>query len=257
MSKEFWPSSYKLGSDKHPLIPFDRKCKGCRLTTDAAVNGGGPDDLTAVRLIVISDYTGHYETEENYPMYSNDPNRARRKLKTGRYSLEGLRNAGSVLRYTLKLLFNLDTYEDCWITNAIKCDPKRNTPTESDVKDCVTHWLNQELEIVSEYAPTAPILIAGRLAFKSLKTLDPALGKTLTNLKESRKTSHHRLGEHPLVFTFNPAPVAKSAFRVETDLRIDTDDCLDVTNLRTIEPPLIGSAEWDFRNDLEYLRPFL
>lgn len=256
------PISYTKGSEHHPVINFNRSCTGCELGIGKAVNGCGPDDLTDVKLIVISDFSGHYEAENNMPMWSNDGNRAPKKnKKTGKYGPEGPRNAGSMMRHVLKLMFGLDTYSDVWFTNGIKCpanETRKIKPQDKHIKPCVSLWLAKELETLDEAVPTAPILIAGSIGFKALKMTFRELDKTLPgSLNDCRKTNHYRIGEHPLVFTFNPAPVARGEFRVETDVDLDETNSYRVNAVMTIEPPIVGSPSWDFRNDLEYLSPFL
>jgi uracil-DNA glycosylase len=253
--------SYEQGSDCHPsfqgVYQFDRKCKSCILANGEAVFGAGPDNLSDVRLIIISDHTGYYETKENAPMVTNDDTRlARYNRKAGAYTLEQFRNAGSMLRYTLSSMFGLDTYDDCWITNMIKCDPRKVKPMESHAKDCGYRWFRSEISILDEYAPEAPILIAGNLAFKGLKNLYPELKKTLpSTLHNCRRTSEYFLGNHPLVFTVNPAAVAKSDFRIETQVGLNHNDTYRIQAVKSIEPPIVGSPIWMFREDLKFL-PF-
>jgi hypothetical protein len=256
------PTSYQEGSEKHPiiqpLIKFDRTCKSCTLSCSEATFGAGPDDLSQVRLIVISDFSGAYEQENNMPFWPNDEKRKPKRIKkTGRYSVEGFRNAGSMLRYTLNRMFGLDTYSDCWMTNVIKCNPKDTKPTEKHAKICTDKWLKNELAILDRYVPDVPVLIAGGIAFKGLKYAFPELGNALPKgLSDYRRTNHTRLGEHPLVFTTNPAPVARSEFRVETTIGLDEDQIYRIDEVHTIEP-IVGSPPWHFERDLEFLRPFL
>ncbi|EKQ70447.1 uracil-DNA glycosylase [Leptolyngbyaceae cyanobacterium JSC-12] len=253
------PTAYELGSDKHPLISFDRSCKKCPLSCKEAVAGGGPDELTDVKLIVVSDHPGAYEIQVNHPFFDNDGKRASKiNKKTGRKTPEGFRNAGSMLRHTLKTMFGLDTYTDIWCTNIIKCDPKATKPQEAHAKACANAWFKKELATLDQFVPEVPILIAGTLAFKGIVACFPELKRSLPNsLNDCRRTNHYRLGDHPLIFTFNPAPVARSEFRIETSVTLDSDDTYLVEAVRVIEPPIIGSPVWHFRKDLEPLRNFL
>lgn len=247
-------TSYKQGAETHPVIPFQRDCKVCELSSGKAVNGCGPDDLTKVRLIVISDHTGHYEEEENYTFVSNDDRRIPLKRKNGRMRPEGFRNAGSTLRHELRKL-GLDSYEEVWLTNAIKCNPAQVKPQEKHAKLCTRTWLKQELALLDEYCPKVPILIAGSIAYKSLQELAPELKTSLPKLRDCRRTNHYKFRNHPLVFTYNPAAV--KPFRIETQYQTNRDFTLDVTQVMDIEPPIIGSPIWHFRKDLEFLIPFL
>jgi hypothetical protein len=240
------------------LLSLDRNCKSCSLSCGEATFGAGPDDLNQVKLIVISDFTGAYEAENNYPFWPNDEKRAPKRMKrSNRYTVEAPRNAGSMLRYRLRELFGLDTYNDVWMTNVIKCPIKDKKPQDKNARDCANRWLKDELAVLDQYVPEVPILVAGSTAFKGLKFIFPELGKSLSgSLSDFRRTNNYRLGAHPLVFTTNPAPVARSEFRIEVNVGLDSDDTYSIQTVKTI-PPIPGSPPWHFDKDLEFLSPFL
>jgi hypothetical protein len=161
-----------------------------------------------------------------------------------------------MMRYSLERLFGLDTYNQVWMTNVIKCDPGAIKPQEKHAKACCDTWFLNELSLLDTYIPEVPILVAGTLALKGLKYLFKELNHTMPSLNDCRKRVFH-LGQHPLVCTFNPAPIAKSEFRIETEVELDEANSYRVDKVEVLDPPIIGSPVWDFWNDLEYLRIFL
>ncbi|KAF3362149.1 hypothetical protein PHSC3_001461 [Chlamydiales bacterium STE3] len=66
----------------------------------------------------------------------------------------------------------------CYMTAAVKCVPPKHTPTREEFKRCVTSYLLQELELLSNLKA---VLVLGRLAFDAYfewaKQLNPHLTK--------------------------------------------------------------------------------
>lgn len=258
LSEDFLPLSYRGENFPRSPNPFNRECDACSLSCKEAVGGVGPDNFNDIKLIVISDYVGAYELKCGYPMYENDKERA---PKTDRFgvprSLPGWKNAGALLRSSLNELYGLDTYNDCYITNALKCDPKSVKPTAKHIKVCVIQWLLDELAMLDEQCPSVPILVAGTQAFNALKMIDSTLNKELTGgLQKYRRTNHYRLKQHPLVFTFNPAAVARNEGRIETDIQRQHNFRVKVTEVQQL-PVFVGSPLWHFKRDLMMLDQFL
>jgi hypothetical protein len=268
-----FPTTYQNGSDKHELIKFSRGCKACELhkhclveADDSSykdrkyryvgpVGGSGPDDLTQIKLIIISEYNGAYELSCNYPFYSNEEEiKPKLNRKTGYRSLLGYRNAGNLIRYMLETMYGLDTYTQVWCTTAIKCSPGPVKAQEKHVKVCSETWLKNEISILDEYAPTVPILVLGNLAFKGLQALKTELPKSL---QEARHTNSWLLNQHPLVFSFNPTAVAKNEFRIETELSLDSNGSIITRSVAPIERQFPGTPYWFFEKDLLYLQDFL
>lgn len=220
-----------------------------------AVAGSGPEDLTQVKLIVVSDHAGHYEEDVGVPFVSNDSKRMPRRLKTGAMSLEKSRNAGSILRLYLKTL-GLDPDKDTWLTNVAKCNPGKNKPKEADAKKCVRAWFEDELAILDEHVPSAPILLAGNLAFKAITAVYKDCSFAKETLKSCRRTEGHYLMGHPVFFTYNPAAVARSEWGVENTVMMQANGRVEATS-KAILPSLPLSPLWIFEKDLEFVDRYL
>lgn len=237
-------STYKNKS--HPLIQFDTACQECslgknnKLSHTKAVRGSGPDDLSKVKLIVISDHTGYYERLHKYAFFDN-------QLSTKPEDKAEWLNAGALLRRSLNKLFNLDTYTDCWMTNVIKCEPGHNTISSDHLKVCSKHLVN-ELQYLDIYCPTAPILIAGNKAFKSFKSLVPGVINEKSTLQELRRRSDLYYKHHHLCFTMNPAAISKCEFRVEKEVYYYNNDTF-VADYQSY-PILVGSPLYHWCQDL-------
>ncbi len=262
------PGTY-LGNS-HPLIAFNRDCVACsagakreyyngqkeeKEPKEKAVSGAGPDDLSQVKLIVISDFAGPYEATSGYPFVSNRDGQSDR-LKNG---LLRSNNAGAFLRMALEMMFNLDTYHDVWCTNAMKCNPGKNKPLFStQVKPCSQLWLQNELLVLDQFVPTVPILVAGGTAFEAVKCIYPEEGKLLNELKLNgcRRRTNLTLGQHPAVFTLNPSRAARCEPKIETGYKLKKGR-VHVTSNDWLYPPLPGSPLYSYLKDLRCLRPFL
>lgn len=259
MSNTSLPRTYQ--GESHPLFPFNKSCVACSLGKKdelSALPGSGPDDLTKVKLIVISDNPGHYEIKHQYNFYSNDTERAPKyNPKIRRNTLEGWRNAGSLIRWALNNMFGLDTYLECYFTNALKCNPDQQTVTEKHIKTCVRTWLQSEITVLDDYCSEVPILIAGNTAYKGLKALSPELAAKLpSSLKDARRSANYFYKAHPLVFTYNPAAFAKGEAKVEYRVGLTRKQTYQVLEVKAM-PVQVGSPLWMFGKDLELLAPHL
>ena len=264
------PPSYN--KQQHCLIKTDPACTVCELgkvrdrhnlefveadkaeNIEQAVGGAGPEDLTQVKLIVISDFPGTYEARAGHPMVDIRESRAERKK-----GLLTPLNAGAQLRMALQLMYGLDTYNDCWVTNALKCNPGARKPIENKhVKPCVQQWLSAELTILDKYCPAAPILVAGGQAFKAVLLLykQEAIELKSYGLNGCRRRKGLMLGRHPAVFTFNPAGAARSMPKIETEIA-SRNGKLVVKSNEWLYPPLPGSPTDKFIKDLHLLAPYL
>lgn len=258
-------------STEHPIIQHDKDCTHCALGHNRvrhnqvhaeeekfipqfSVGGAGPQDLTQVRLIVISDLVGHYESVSNEPMHDVSADRESRK----RGLLQPL-NAGAFMRMSLSLMYGLDTYTDCYFTNAIKCNPNQLKPLENQhMRPCSKHWLEQELQLLDKYCPTVPILVAGSMAFKALCFIYKKEMETAAGIKHNncRRRKDLMLNEHPLVVTFNPAGAARSMPKIETEVK-ERKSGLWVTKNEWLFPQLPGSPVDKFVRDLYPLAQYL
>jgi hypothetical protein len=267
-----------LSNGVHPEIKYLKDCRKCQLGINRAehnqrvlergddddsrssdqeeycVGGAGPHDLTKVKLIVISDYPGHFEVLHNQPMYDIRESRDER-----RKGLLQSKNAGAILRTGLSLMYGLDTYTECWITNAIKCNPKTVTPSDNaHLKVCAFSWLSSELFILDNYVPKCPILVAGSKAFQAVKFIYKEEREFLESrgLHGCRRRKDIKLGEHPAVFTFNPAVAARSEPRIETTVK-SSKGRLWVNHNDWLYPLLPGSPLQKFIDDLRMLEDFV
>ncbi|MGG6281765.1 uracil-DNA glycosylase family protein [Leptolyngbya sp. AN03gr2] len=247
-----------LEGELHPVLPFSRTCKECPLSTGCSVGGTGPDDLSKVKLIVISDHPGYYETLKGYsqvPVYLVKEDGKRKSRLPER------RNSGQFLRDLISDCFGLCHWSEVYYTNALKCDPlhkgrKINVSEKQHLGICAGNWLRWELETLNQYAPTAPILVGGSIALKALQMLYPGLPNGKLNDLRRREDLH--AGEHPVVVTFNPAAPARSEARLETEVGMKyKKPVLEVKNLQWWFPVLPGSPVWVFLKDIEPLAKLL
>jgi uracil-DNA glycosylase len=252
----------------HPVIQQNRDCTLCELGKVRAsrnqgveegkeiycVGGAGPDDLTKVRLIVISDFPGHYENTAQHPFFDT-----RTSGEDRRKGIVRPHNAGAFLRMALENMYDLDTYEEVWCTNALKCDPGVRKPLESQhLKPCCNNWLGPELMTLDQHCPTAPILIAGQQAFRAIKLMYRVLGRELATLgfNGCRRRGDLRLGQRALIFCDNPARPARSEPRIESRVNYGKGGW-KVTRNEWLYPPLPGSPVDTFIRDLRYLKPYI
>jgi Uracil DNA glycosylase superfamily len=233
-------------------IPIDPNCALCPLSNKSAVSGNGPANLSDIKLIVISDYPGAYETEFKFPQVPNDWAMAQRK-QTPQFVKP---NSGRFIRDVLAIEFGL-TKDNIWFTNAVKCDPnhlgKNLTVTTGHVRKCVQHWLHSEFATINSYAPTAPILVAGSKALEAVRTVYPNINGS--NIAELLRQVFY-LDRHPAVCSYNPATYARSLAYIETDLRIDRRTHSKVITQRTLLNDFIYSPVHVFIADIAPLRQF-
>lgn len=231
---------------QHPLIKFGTDCKDCNLHSNKSIRGCGPIDLKLIKLIVVSDHPGFYEKQRGYPFVDNQAGKIEDKQQW--------LNAGALLRLSLSKLFDLDTYTDCWMTNAIKCEPGDKNIMPDNIKICSNHLLD-ELYVLSTYVPNAPILIAGNKALAAFKLIASDTLNKNADLNSLRRTNNLRYKNHPLVFTFNPAAVSKCQFRIETNSYEYMGDTF-ISDYKNY-PILVGSPYWMFLQDLLMLKKLI
>jgi uracil-DNA glycosylase len=256
------PETYK--GNNHQIINHDSGCKRCSLgcqRDNFAVRGCGPDNLSDVRLIVISDHPGYYERKHGYVMYDNSPSITSNFYgKKKAIQVMDWKNAGGYLRSLLKDNFALDTYTDVWITSAVKCDrlAEKSINESRHVAACVQQWLKPEMEALDEHAPHAPILIAGTHAYRSLKRLDSGLNSSLPNsLNDVRRRDDIKWRDHPVVFTFNPAAVCKLDMRIEDSVGLTETEKYKILAAKFWLHDLPRSPARIFKDDVLLLKEFL
>ena len=71
------------------------------------------------------------------------------------------------------LSVGIDTNEDCYISNIVKCRPPNNRkPLANEVKDCLP-WLNEQIEMIKPKV----IVLAGSTAVQSYLNIDEPISK--------------------------------------------------------------------------------
>ena len=67
----------------------------------------------------------------------------------------------------------IDTNEDCYISNIVKCRPPNNRkPSANEVKECLP-WLNEQIELIKPKV----IVLAGSTAVQSYLNIDEPISK--------------------------------------------------------------------------------
>jgi len=257
-------------SGEHPLLRHDSNCEKCELGKNrvrhneahiseknfipqVSVGSGGPDKLEDVKLIVLSDVIGHYESISNEPMHDISSDRPARKKGL----LQSL-NAGAFMRMTLELMFNLDTYHEVIFTNAIKCSPNQLKPLETHIRSCTSQWLNSELYIFDEHIPEVPLLIAGTMAFKGICHAYKEKASLLSSIgfNNCRRRKDLKINDRPIVVTNNPVSPARSMPKIETAVKTVKGKTV-ITYNEWLFPQLPGSPVDRFIKDLYPLTPYL
>ena len=238
-------------------IPIDKSCSNCKLASNNAVSGNGPEDLSQIKLILISDYPGAYETEFGWPQVPNDWVAKQRDRKP---KLPPRPNSGAFIRHMLNECFGLDTYTNMWTTNAVKCDPnyenRKLKVADRIMGICSATWLKSELYTLDQIVPEVPILAAGSWALKAVRLVYPdtvPVGGIDTLLRRSGLYA----GRHPLVCTYNPATYARSCGQIETSVRIaKRTGAVEVQAVVPIDNYLYTTTQV-YKADLARLNPFL
>lgn len=71
------------------------------------------------------------------------------------------------------LSVGIDTNEDCYISNIVKCRPPNNRkPLSNEVKECLP-WLNEQIELIKPKV----IVLAGSTAVQSYLNIDEPISK--------------------------------------------------------------------------------
>lgn len=257
-------------SGEHPLFKHDSNCDKCDLgknrirhnsvhasdknfVPQSSVGAAGPEDLDNIKLIVVSDLVGHYESISNEPMHDISVDRPERK----RGLLQSL-NAGAFMRMSLNLMYKLDTYTDVVFTNAIKCSPNQLTPLESHMRACGSHWLSAEMHLIDEYIPAVPMLIAGSMAFKAICHVYKEDARVLVERGHNncRRRRDLFIKDRPIVVTNNPVQAARSMPKIETATK-KSKGLTVVTYNEWLYPQLPGSPMDKFIKDLYPLAKYL
>ena len=251
----------------HPSFPFldnnFRGCEKCELSCGRAVPGAGPKDLAKIKLILISDYPGHYEKTYGFPQvprpyaYAKEDEEAKSQGKSKRRrSAFPPANSGEYIRWQLKRLFDLDPFEEVYYTNAIKCPAEIGgtalTVGSKHLKACLP-WLEQELDILDN---DLPILIAGSKAL--------AMFGYITTLKRNCSVMDYynqvpfMYKDHPVVVTHNPVTVARNSLRLLSNCKIQIKGGGPFISPTAVRPwDTVPSPQYLYSRTLWWLAPYL
>lgn len=232
------------------LLPnFNSACKNCSLSNNQAIGGHSFGRLEEVELIIVAAYPAMEETKKGYTLASNE-----RKENFDRP------NAGRYIEYSSLFHFDKDTlfpeelkpfYNRIAFTNMIKCSPFSRTGEKLDVKDthvksCKTTWLEKEINVISKFNPTCPILLCGSEAVK------------LLHLKQKVYSSRRQIFSynttHPVVITFNPVEVVRYTPYEVVNSTVNTKNKLHINSVKPQKPVIVGSTTWHWKQDMELIK---
>ncbi len=232
-------------------FPFDRKCQLCSLGRGKAVGSAAPDHLKDIRLAVFSDYPGPYEEARGWPFVPANLERKKKGYQTSK------RNAGQLIRDIVQEL-GLHHELEVYYSNVIKCNPVAKDQgavpiTDQHLSLCVGQWLVKELELLDEVNPRLPFLIGGKWATKAFAKYYQ-LPEEETNALRGRII---KLGQHPAVFTYNPAVFARSESYLEASTMPDpSTGCLKVLSVTRLTP-VTASPMYFFLKDINLIKTCL
>lgn len=259
-------ASCYLTGEGHPADGhFTRSCSACKLSTGEAVSYAAPDDLSKVKLIVISDYPGAYETEFNWPQVPNIsvvvPSRRRRT------QLSPFRNSGQLLREVIGEQFGICPWGEVYYTNAIKCDPNHKGQVKAvsvkHLKTCSSLWLEKELKLLDEVVPSAPMIVGGAKAVDCVALCYPEATYSVSkwSIKGLRGKRDLEVGGRKTAVTFNPALIARNEMRIEEDVTIDRRKrqrvVTNVTWWSQKYEVMLGTPLWHFIKDISWLKEYI
>jgi hypothetical protein len=246
-----------------PLPGFDNSCKQCSLGKGKSIGPTGPDDLSKVKLIVVSEHPGHYETDLGFNQVPNSFVNAKKKNRSDR--LPPTMNGGELIRRAVQELFNLSHENQVWWTNALKCDPAQHTSSVSKTKHiykCAGWWLVGEFYLLDKFAPGVPVILCGTKSLNAIEFLYPEIKSQVekVDLKHTRRRKDLTLGltNRPVAVTFNPASPAKGHSRIETRVVVNRQSgALEVSSVKDWQPIVLGSPLWHFIKDIQWLKHFI
>ena len=201
-------NKYKQSDRVFRILPdFNPGCMNCSLSNKGA-------------------YPAREEVKKGYSLA---PNEKRPKIDKP--------NAGRYLKYSIIHTFDNDPnfpdelkpfYNRVAFTNMIKCSPfnfrhEKMDVTDKHIKSCKITWLEKEIEAISKFNPTCPILLCGS---EAVKLLGPKM-KVYSNRRQvfTYKTTH------PVLVTFNPVEVCRYTSYKIVDKRITSNKTIDTRTI--------------------------
>lgn len=233
------------------LPDFDRKCKECSLSNNTAVGGHTYSKIENTKLIVIAAYPGRLEVEKNLSLFPNQ--RSTDKVLDAP-------NAGRLFKASIVRKFDQckripdslkPFYSKIMFTNMIKCHPfnykyEKASIRTKNIRSCKEKWLVREIEEVSKFNPTCPILLCGSEATK-------LLGEKKTVYSNRRKVFYYK-NTHPVLVTFNPIELCRYNPKIIVEQTYQYNGKLSVKEVKPKSPIVIGSTMWHWNRDLELLK---
>ena len=154
-----------------------RACNACRLceTRKLAVPGEGPEDLSAVTVMVIGEGPGADEDDSGRPFVGK---------------------AGQLLDKMLGSI-GLSRTTNCFIANIVKCRPPQNREPAPDESAACIHFLKAQIALVNPVM----ILAVGRTAAQNLLGTTDGINKLRGRFFD--------FGGIPLLPTFHPSALLR------------------------------------------------
>lgn len=240
----------QVNSRVYRILPdFNPGCKNCSLASNQAIGGHSFGKIEQVELIIVAAYPAMEEVKKGYSLASNIKKKDIDKLNAGRY-----------VEYSIMRTFDLDNdvpqelkpfYNRIAFTNIIKCSPFSSRGEKIDVKDkhiktCKQTWLEKEIQIISNFNPTCPILLCGSEAAKLLAPKQ--------TVYSSRRSEFKYKNSHPTIITFNPVEAVRYTSNVITASRTNSKGNLIVSSIQPEKPIIIGSTTWHWKQDMESIK---
>jgi len=245
MLKGHLPSSPPSKRVYRLLPDFDSNCNNCALSCGSAIGGHTFGGLSNVNLIIIAPFPSREELKKGFSFAPN--------LKTESIDKP---NAGRFFQYSTIFHFDWDVhfpqtlkpfYDKIAFTNILKCSPFDSRGDKVDIKDhyirsCKIKWLEKEINVISKYNPTCPILLCGTEAAKLLHPNQ--------KLYSSRRTVFTYNSTHPTLITFNPLDISRYTAMDISSSSLNLKGKLSVQSTKPIKPVIVGSPTWHWNQDM-------
>jgi hypothetical protein len=231
------------------LSDFNSGCNKCALFNNQAVGGHSFGKINEVELIIIAAYPAMEEVKKGYSLAPNTKKENIDKLNAGRY-----------VEYSILQTFDKDPevpqslkpfYNKIAFTNMIKCSPFNKVGDKLDIKDkhiktCKQTWLEKEIQAISHFNPTCPILLCGSEAAKLLAPKQ--------KVYSSRRTEFLYNNTHPVIITFNPVEAVRYTSNEICESRINSKGLIVVKATRPEKPIIMGSTTWHWKQDMDSIK---
>lgn len=240
----------QVSSRIYRILPdFNPGCRNCNLFNNQAIGGHSFGQIDKVELIIVAAYPAMEEVKKGYSLAPNLKKENIDRLNAGRY-----------VEYSIIQTFDLDPnvpqdlkpfYNRIAFTNMVKCSPFSKAGQKIDVKDkhiktCKQTWLEKEIQVISNFNPTCPILLCGSEAAKLLAPKQ--------KVYSSRRTEFLYKNTHPTIITFNPVEAVRYTSNVITESRTNSKGNLLVKSIKPEKPIIVGSTTWHWKQDMDLIK---